>query len=114
MPYNVQYDLRGKKIQDTYSQVLQYDTASMIAYLGRGDSVTINSTSASFATKAYSASLSSHSSTCDNASFANQASNATLASLATFAGSSSYSLNADTASYVATSSYSTTAATSSY
>jgi len=49
MPYNSQYDLRGKKIQDTYQQILQYDSGSETSYLGKGDSVTINSDSASLA-----------------------------------------------------------------
>lgn len=49
MPYNSQFDLRGKRIQDTYTQVLQYDTSSGISYTGQGSSV---NTSASYALSA--------------------------------------------------------------
>lgn len=36
MPYNPQYDLRGKRIEDTYQQVVQYDTGSGNSYNGQG------------------------------------------------------------------------------
>jgi len=39
MPYNAQYDLRGKRIEDTYSQLSQYDTASGASYTGQGSSI---------------------------------------------------------------------------
>jgi len=46
MAYNAQFDLRGKKIQDTYSQVLQYDTSSNVSYTGQGSSFNLSSSNA--------------------------------------------------------------------
>jgi hypothetical protein len=55
--YNAQFDLRGKRIQDTYEQVSQYDTSSGTFFTGQGESFKITS------------SYSVTSSYCDTASF---------------------------------------------
>ena len=50
MPYNSNFDLRGKRIQDTYQQVLEIDTGSSQTYNGLGTTVTVAfATSASYA-----------------------------------------------------------------
>ena len=52
MPYNSQFDLRGKKIEDTFTQVLQYNTSSGNSYTGLGEQIFISSSfsqTASFA-----------------------------------------------------------------
>ena len=52
--YNAQFDLRGQQIDNTYTQLLQYDTASGASYTGQGlqlsvsASYTPNSDTASF------------------------------------------------------------------
>ena len=87
MAYNAQFDLRGKRIQDTYTQVLQYDSSSGAAYTGQGSSLNISSsfsTTASFASTAAfanNATSASYAPSSPNisASYATQADHATLA-----------------------------------
>ena len=47
MGYNSIFDLRGKRIEDTYNQVLQYDTSSGDSYTGQGLQLYLTSSLAS-------------------------------------------------------------------
>jgi len=70
MAYNAQFDLRGKRIEDTYTQVVQYDTSSGISYTGQGQQLSLSS---SFSDTALSASWApSPTFNFDSASWASQ------------------------------------------
>lgn len=90
MPYNAQYDLRGKQIEDTFQQVLQYNTSSNLAFDGLGNQTNVTTFSSSFATSAswappipsdfaVSASWSSQSFWATSASFASRSISASYA-----------------------------------
>lgn len=82
MPYNSQFDLRGQRIEDTFPQLLQYETSSNLAYDGLGNQTDVTALSSSFAT---SASVSSTSSYAVKASIASNANTASFAVTASFA-----------------------------
>ena len=98
--YNSQYDLTNQKVEDTYTQLVEYDPVAGIAYDGGGNSLNLSSSYSN--TSSYSPwsdySLSS--------SFASQSISSSWASASI---SSSYSVNTDTASISVSSSYVVTA-----
>ena len=104
--YTPSLDLRGKRIQDTYQNVLEYDSSSQFPYNGLGNQVDL---SASYALKSTSASYAIFASLASFASSSLTASWASQSFSATSASWSSQSFSATSASW-ASQSFSATSA----
>lgn len=114
MPYQPPFDLRGKKIENTYQQLLQYNTASGLFYNGTGVQQDVSVSYASIAALALTANTASYVASCASASWASQSYYTISASWASQSLSASWAptglaQSATSASWASRSLYSTSA-----
>jgi hypothetical protein len=99
MPYQPPFDLRGKKIENTYQQLLQYNTASGLFYNGNGVQQDVSVSYASIAALALTANTASYVASCVSASWASQSFSTSYSPWADYAFSASWASQSLSASW---------------